>query len=111
MSTPPKIVTNNHRRDVVYDHELTAKERAEFDYIDWAACERGEDQASFFRFKGELYDIHDFSTDWGLGRGSRLPEWARGWDGYTSDSAFSGMLIKFDRDDTEFVIVGQFFFA
>lgn len=54
--------------------------------------------------KGEalttLYDLGDFSADWGITRGSGHPY--DGWDGYMSDSAFSACLVRYcDEDGTE----------
>jgi hypothetical protein len=37
-----------------------------------------------------------------------LPEAFKGWSGYQSDSAFSGVLIKFVDNDLENVIVGTY---
>ena len=39
------IRTNNVPRDLVDAWELSPKERAEFDYIDWQAIEDGRDSA------------------------------------------------------------------
>ena len=55
-----KIITNNVPRDVIDASELTLKEQARFDYLDWPALERGEDSASFIRYRGEIYDLSEF---------------------------------------------------
>ena len=99
------IRTNNVPRDLVDAWELSPKERAEFDYIDWQAIEDGRDSATFFRYKGVLYDLGEFH----LGR----VQMARGdspfasWDGYMSDSFFSGLVIRL-VDDGERCIVGRY---
>lgn len=95
------IRTNNVPRDTVEAHELTAKERAEFDYLDWPAIEAGDASATFMRFKGQVYDLGEFM---------RCPDtaWFKGWDGYHSDSAFSGVLVRY-VDNFERVIVAQYF--
>ncbi len=113
------IRTNNVPRDVIDAWELSPAERAEFDYLDWEAIERGEDSASFFRYRGELYDLGQFSRI--IPAGSLRhhpmecdnPDFA-GWDGYASDSFFSGLLIRWAKDDcgepdVERVIVGTYF--
>ena len=87
------VTTNNHWRDVVYGYELTPAERAEFDYIDWNAVEAGCDNPSFVRYKGELHDLSEFEL-------TTLP----GWQGYRSDSFFSGLAIRYS-DDFERVVV------
>ena len=92
-----RVTTNNIPRDVLYGFELTARERAEFDYLDWDAIERGEDSATFFRYKGEVYDLSEFEPYPPLGN----------WHGYQPDSFFSGLVIRF-TDDYEQVIVGRY---
>jgi hypothetical protein len=55
-----KITTNNVPRDLIEAHELTEHERAEFDYLNWPAIDRGEDSATFVRYHGVLYDLAEF---------------------------------------------------
>jgi hypothetical protein len=94
------IRTNNVPRDVIDAYELTADERATFDYIDWPAVERGEASASFFRYRGELYDLGDFEV-W-----DNPASPTRGqWDGFRSDSFFSGLVVRY-VDGCERVVVG-----
>lgn len=107
-----KITTNNVPRDVINAWELSAAERAEFDYLDWQAIDNGEDSAEFFRYRGELYDIGEFSRIIPPGSKSCHPMECDspdfvGWCGYTSDSYFSGMLVKY-VDNGERVIVARY---
>jgi len=90
-----KVTTNNVPRDIIDAYELSESERAEFDYLDWEAIDDGRDSASFFRFKGELYDLGEFMRD-------ACPE---GWDGGRADSFFSGVVVRI-VDDGERVVVG-----
>ena len=91
------IITNNIPRDFVYGHELTDNERKEFDYLD-------DDEileASFVRYKGWTYELGQFmrcDTTY-----SPLSEWS----GYCSDSAFSGVLLRY-TEDFEQVIMGRY---
>lgn len=102
------IITNSHPRDVLYGHDLTETERAEFDYIDWNAVEDGRASAEFARYRGQLYDLNDTEG---------IPQFARGWDAYISDSYFSGIVFRYPREnylgkieiDTERVIVGRYY--
>lgn len=97
------VTTNNVPRDVVDAYELSAAERAEFDYIDWPAVDRGEGSASFFRYRGRLYDLGEFST---TSMPFGAPDLAaQGWDGYLSDSFFSAIVVRY-VDDGERVVVG-----
>lgn len=101
-----EIVTNHVPRDVVDGWELTAAERAEFDYVDWPAVDAGEERAEFFRYRGELHDLGEFTTDYGITSGSGLPDSLAEWDGYRSDTFFSGMVVKL-VDGGARVIVGR----
>lgn len=103
MSTT--IRTNNVPRFIIEAYELSAQERAEFDWLDWEAIDAGEDSASFFRFKGQLYALSEFMRcDHAYG--------LQGWDGYHSDTMFSGVLIKYVDEPSQpytQVVVGQYF--
>jgi hypothetical protein len=103
-----RVITNNVPRDILDACELTPKERADHDYLDWAAIERGEDSASFVRYRGTTYLLSDFSADWGITRGTGLPGEFAGWDGYLSDSFFSGVVIRYVGDDCDRAILGTF---
>lgn len=98
-----RIITNEAPRDIVDAYELSADERAEFDYLDWDAIEAGSDSATFFRYKGTTYDLGEFMSTGGLPEFNPL----RKWDGYCSDSFFSGIVVRFS-EDMEQVIVGTF---
>ena len=77
------IVTNHHWRNLTYGHELAPKWRPEFDYLS------DEDYAThdFLVYRGDVYDVCEFTV-------SSIP----GWDGFRSDSYFSGIAIKYDQD-------------
>ena len=91
-----KIITNNRPRHFVYGYELTAKEKADFDYIPADEID-GHD---FFRYRGNVYDPGEFM---------RVPEGAfpGKWDGYAGDSYFSGVLIRY-TEDMESVVVATY---
>jgi hypothetical protein len=92
-----KIKTNNVPREVICGIELTNKERKEFDYIK----DEDFDCHSFFRYKGQVYDLNEFMR---TGPGEIHDA---GWQGYASDSYFSGTIIKY-VDNFERVIVGTY---
>ncbi|MNK49862.1 hypothetical protein D3C87_687270 [compost metagenome] len=100
-----QLKCNNQPRDVIDWHALTAKEQAEFDYL---ASDDTQESASFFRYKGLVYDLGEFARI----TPSIAPHPQReGWehfDGYASDSAFSGTLVRY-VDDFERVIVATYF--
>ena len=101
------VITNNVPRLIVDAYELTVAERKDFDYLDWPAIDSGTDSATFFRYRGQLYDLGEFSTDYGITRGSGLLHELAGWDGYQSDSFFSATVVRFVEDDSDYVIVGR----
>ena len=82
-----KIITNNHWNTFLYGYELTEEQKLDFDYID------DIDSESFIKYRGIIYSIHDFMAI------ERSPFPGK-WDGYSSDSFFSGVIIKLS-DDTE----------
>jgi hypothetical protein len=92
------VKTNNVPRNLIYGYELSEKERKEFDYISAEDLSTHE----FFRYKGNLYDPSDFMR---VDPGTEGNCGLKGWDGYESDSYFSGIVIKY-RNDFEQVIVG-----
>lgn len=115
------IRTNNVPRPIINAWELTAKERSEFGYLDWDAIERGEDSASFIRYRGELYDLSEFVRIVPQGgNGGAFAHYDHsgelsGWDGIRTDSFFSGIVVRYPREqnyrgetilDDESVIVG-----
>lgn len=112
------IRTNNVPRDVINDYELPEKEQKEFDYLDWDKIKEGSESATFFRFRGQLYDLSQFCRVIPSGAKSSHPcdcdnPAFAGWDGYLSDSFFSGMLIRWAKDwdgkpDFERVVVAVY---
>ncbi len=106
MSEGLTIITNRVPRPIVEPYELTEDERREFDYLDWDALEKGEDSASFVRYRGELYDLSEFEV-WD---NPSSPLRGTDWDGIRTDSFFSGVLVRYVReDDYETVIVGRYY--
>lgn len=96
-----KIVCNNCPRDVLSGYELTDKEKSEFEYLD------SIDDGSFFRYKGQVYDLSEFMRITpSIAPHCQRPGWEK-FDGYSSDSFFSGLLVRY-VDDFERVIVGTY---
>lgn len=94
MEKKTRIITNNVPRKILYWEELSPEEQREFDHYDAT-------NSMFARYKGNIYDIGDFQ---------RIPTLAtdlRGWDGYSPDSFFSGILVKFTPDNDN-VIMGWY---
>lgn len=93
-----KIITNSHPRDLFCFWDLPEAAQSDFDYIE------GEDRYSprLFRYGGAWYDTGGFF------RLPDHPDWRDlPWNGYQSDSYFSGTLVRY-VDDYERVIVGRY---
>ena len=86
-----KIKTNNQPRGILSWYDLTPAEQKEFDYLE-------EGEGSFFRYKNQVYDLGEAMRIEGVGQ----------WQGYYSETAFSGVLIRYTSDCDQ-VIVGQYF--
>ena len=86
------IKTNNVPRDVLFWYELTDAERAEFDYLD---SDDAQADASFFRHRGVVYDLGELiRIDKTVAPHPQRQGWEK-WDGYHSDSYFSGILVRY----------------
>ena len=97
-----KITTNNVPRDILHPWDLTDKECAWFDYHDFT--DENLD-ATFVRYRGVTYDLSDGFIATG---GDIVNPDFKGWDGYMSDSFFSGIVIRY-TDDYEQVVMGTYY--
>lgn len=96
------IRTNNVPRPVINGWDLTEKEKKEFDYLDFSE-EAGDGMSrSFFRYKGNVYDLGDCMAV------ESTNTLCKGWDGYYGESYFSAVVVKYVNDYQD-VIVGQVF--
>jgi len=96
-----EIKTNNVPRLKLYGYQLSEKERKEFDYID----AEDFDTHDFFRYKGIIYDLGEFMSIPVMPEASPLNE----WDGYSGDSFFSGVVIRYDCSNDDKIICGTYF--
>ncbi len=98
MSNKLNIVTNNVPREIIYGFELPASKRKDFDYIE---SDEDFNNNQFVKYLGHYYDVGEFMR---IEKNSDLKD----WDGYSSDSYFSGTLIKF-CEDNDYVIMGRYY--
>ena len=89
-----KIITNNKPRQLIYGYELTDKQKQDFDYIE------DFDSHNFVKYKNIIYDLSDFMR-------VETIDSLKGWHGYSSDSYFSGTLVKYIDNDS--VIMGWYY--
>lgn len=95
MSHCYMITTNHHVRETIDGWNVPADVRAEFDYVDWEAIDKGEDSRDFVKYRGQWVDLSDVMV---------APDSlkALGWDGFNADSYWSGLAFRyFDRDGYE----------
>ena len=89
-----QIITNNQPRQLIYGYELTDKEKSNFDYLD------DIDNHNFVKYKGFIYDVSEFMSTYNM-------ESLKDWDGYSSDSYFSGVLINII--DSDYVLMARYY--
>ena len=86
-----EIITNNKPRQLTYGYELSEREKVEFDYIN----PDDFDSHDFIRYKGNVYDPDEFMRiDKCIAPHPQREGWEN-WDGYMSDTFFSGILVKY----------------
>ena len=90
QSTSMQVITNYVPRDVIDWHDLTAAERAEFDYLDSVKLDAEEYSSSFFRYRGRVYDLGEFMA---VEPGGDLAK--AKWDGFSADTYFSAVVVRY----------------
>jgi len=98
------IRTNNQPRDVLFWHDLSPAEQAEFSYLD---SEEKRESARFGRYRGWIYNLHNMERDMSRGLEGSMPEAFHGWDDFLCQSYFSGILIRW-IDNGERVIFARY---
>jgi hypothetical protein len=81
-----KTITNHRPRPILYWDQLTAKEQKWFTFSD-------KEESEDFRYRGHVYTIGDFTRCTRSFAG-------KNYDGYFSDSYFSGILIRFTETNS-----------
>lgn len=89
-----QIITNNIPRQLIYGYELSDKEKTNFDYLD------NIDSHNFVKYKGFIYDVSEFMSTYNM-------DSLKDWDGYSSDSYFSGVLLKII--DSDYVLMARYY--
>ena len=87
----PTIKTNRKPYPVFCLADLPAKVQADFDYI-------GEEEMyspRMVKYKKNWYDLSDIPSTRPGPWNANPPAWLQEWDGYASDSFFSGVLVKY----------------
>lgn len=96
-----EVITDNKPRLIIDGYQLSESERKDFDYIP----DEDFPFAYFARYKGQLYDIGEFlRCDLEPGNLGSI-----GWQGYASDSYFSGIVVRYAEGDNDRVIMGRYY--
>jgi hypothetical protein len=90
-----EVLTNNHERQFKYGYEVPGSVLADFDHLN-----EDEQADGWIHYRNTWYHISDFM---------RCPNSLnmREWHGYSSDSFFSGVVIKLS-DDCETYRIGTY---
>lgn len=98
------IISNYHARDILRWGQLTGEEQEEFDWIE----EEQQNEHEFFRYKQSAYCLADF-----MRIANHPDEEFSSWDGYSNDTFFSGILVKYPSDEwgniEDGIIVGWYY--
>lgn len=94
-----KVRTNNIPRYQVNWYDLTENQKVD---LDWRDNQELQDAFSGFIFKGQVYDLSDFTVI----DNENYP--VKGWHGAFAQSAFHAVLVKINQRE-ETVIVGEVF--
>jgi len=97
---PLTIVTDHKWKQFRYRYEVPAKVLADqFDY-------QNEEEAfdGFFRYRGVWYHLDQFVTTHPNPWGGNSELLSLGFDGFASDSFFSGVAIKVSTDGEEYQV-------
>ena len=95
------IKTNSVPRNYSYGSDFTGKERQEMlEQLDYLT-EEDFNISQFINYKGYWYDLSQFLFTKGDSELENL-----GWEGYCSDSFFSGVVVRYvENDETTILYV------
>lgn len=93
-----QIISNNQPRQIIFGFELPKSKRKDFDYI---KDDMDFNNNQFVQYRGDYYNLDEFMR---IENNSEL----KNWDGYSSDTYFSGTLIKL-CEDGDSVIMGRYY--
>ena len=94
-----KIISNYHLRETQYFYELSDKDQtiveSQYDWMDKEEL----DESQFFKYRDSWYSFCDFMSLHNKVYCPNPPDFMVGWDGYLTDSFFSGVLICYPQND------------
>lgn len=97
------IRSNFHKIDILAGWQLSNKEKRQFYYYSSLSDLH---EASFFRYRGRVYDMEEFS----IFQDANRPDAFKNWEAYSNDTYSSGLVIRFAPDTNfECIQVGYWF--
>lgn len=118
MSETVKVISNHHYYELKSIRQMDEKTqdfiKREFNWIDTSSTVTW-DECQFFKYRGSWYSMEDFTwIDHPFYGISNKPEWMSEWDSWLNDSFFSGVLIRYARDewdniDSDYIQVATFY--
>jgi hypothetical protein len=91
MSDQINITVDDQDYEIVDAAAAPLQARTVFDYLPWTAIDDGSESASLVRRgDGTWFDLGEFERVDGANQPSLV-----GWDGWTADTFFSGILVRF----------------
>ena len=91
------VTTNNNARPLVSWHDIPENSRGWLDYLD----EESRYESRLVAYRGAYYDVFDMMR-------APAPLSDSGWHGYSSETYFSGIVVRLNHDD-ESVVVGRYY--
>jgi hypothetical protein len=108
-----KIFGNGHDIELQYLDQLSNHwKKVALDQYDWVSDSDTVtwDDLQFFVYKNWLYSLDDFMAVNNPFYNPNPPDWQNGFDGYLTDTFFSGVLIKYsDPEDPEYIKAYTFY--
>jgi len=98
------IKTNNQPRRLMSLHELSSADQVEArKRFDWMDSEELETSCDFFKYRDNIYHLSEFMSFTSFASGE-----FKGWNGYSADTYFSGILVRIVNENED-VVVGTYF--
>lgn len=98
------IKTNNQPRKLLSLYDFSPADQLKMrKHFDWMDQDELETSYSFFKYCGNFYHLSEF-----LFLRSTAPSEFKGWDAYSSDTYFSGIVVRLTNNNED-VVVGTYF--
>lgn len=98
------IKTNNQPRQLLSLYDFSPADQVKVrEHFDWMDQDELETSYSFFKYRDNFYHLSEF-----MDLTSLAPSEFKGWDAYSSDTYFSGIVVRLTNNNED-VVVGTYF--